>query len=442
MKTTSYFFAAILAIFVFCGGLPAQVTIGSSEAPQAFSVLELISGNNKGLRLPQLTTQVRDSLTTEFTTATTLSADQKALAQGLQIFNTTTKCVEAWNGAKWIATCHMCGDSPCVPPFAPSVSDHTLCSGATVADLSAIADPDHTLNCYSASAGGDPIASSVALTGGSYYVSQTNSHGYESERVEITVILISSAPSQPSAITGNTPVCRNTSGLVYSVTDVPGVTFAWTVPAGWSITAGQNTNSITVTTGTAGGTISVTPSNACGAGSVRNRNITVNNIPARPSVISGATTACSGATGLTYSVTSVSNVSYTWNLPAGWTQTAGENTNSITVTAGTAGGTITVTPNNACGAGTPSALPVGVSVCALPPEQGGTLWENRKYVGASAKRQTSSATCSTFHSARATSLRKRQEFHTDAENSHPYGIFIFIRTQINFHTDVNKFSSV
>ena len=75
----------------------AQVSIGDNKAPETFSVLELISGNNKGLRLPQMTEEQRDIMEKTF--------NGNTLAMGLQIFNTDSKCVETWNGAVWIEMC-------------------------------------------------------------------------------------------------------------------------------------------------------------------------------------------------------------------------------------------------------------------------------------------------------------------------------------------------
>ncbi|MDR1373312.1 MAG: hypothetical protein LBJ17_09420, partial [Dysgonamonadaceae bacterium] len=74
----------------------AQVTIGSLDDPQTFSVLELVS-TNRGMRLPQMTTAERETMqaTPEFTAKATTEA------MGLQIFNTTTGCVETWNGTVW-----------------------------------------------------------------------------------------------------------------------------------------------------------------------------------------------------------------------------------------------------------------------------------------------------------------------------------------------------
>lgn len=67
-------------------------------------------------------------------------------------------------------------------------------------------------------------------------------------------------------ITGPDEVCANATGNVYSVVNTPGSTYTWTVPAGATITAGQGTNSITVTFGTSGGDITVVETIGCGDG--------------------------------------------------------------------------------------------------------------------------------------------------------------------------------
>jgi len=77
----------------------AQVTIGSDKDPEVFSLLELVSGNNKGLRLPQIeTTAKRDAMAN-------VAFKTNPLSVGLQIFNMETKCVETWNGTTWICLC-------------------------------------------------------------------------------------------------------------------------------------------------------------------------------------------------------------------------------------------------------------------------------------------------------------------------------------------------
>ncbi len=86
-----------------------------------------------------------------------------------------------------------------------------------------------------------------------------------------TALSVITVPAQPSTITGSTLLCPSISGNIYSVTNVAGVTYTWAVlGTGWSVDSGNGSNSITLTTGTAGPqTLTVTPSNSCGNGTAR-----------------------------------------------------------------------------------------------------------------------------------------------------------------------------
>ena len=96
-----FFLTGILALAISGAALNAQVTVGALKAPQTFSVLELISKSQRGMRLPQLNTDQR--------TALEQSADfqnqKTGLARGLTIFNTDNNCMETWNGSEWISLC-------------------------------------------------------------------------------------------------------------------------------------------------------------------------------------------------------------------------------------------------------------------------------------------------------------------------------------------------
>ena len=96
--TKKSFLAIFLWLTLISSPMYSQVTIGADKSPESFSVLELISNHTQGMRLPQLTTQQRDDLTTEAFKANSLS-------NGLTIFNISTKCVNVWNGAVWIEWC-------------------------------------------------------------------------------------------------------------------------------------------------------------------------------------------------------------------------------------------------------------------------------------------------------------------------------------------------
>ncbi|NDV47906.1 hypothetical protein D0T49_12700 [Paludibacter sp. 221] len=80
------------SFFIFSA--TAQVTIGADKAPETFSALEVVSTTG-GFRLPQLTTDQRNKL----------SVSGKDLAEGLTIYNITTKCTDTWNGTAWISNC-------------------------------------------------------------------------------------------------------------------------------------------------------------------------------------------------------------------------------------------------------------------------------------------------------------------------------------------------
>ncbi|MFV8337097.1 LamG-like jellyroll fold domain-containing protein [Flavobacterium sp. RSP29] len=202
---------------------------------------------------------------------------------------------------------------------------------------------------------------------GTISVTATNSCGTSSAS-SLGVTVSPATPASPGLISGTPTVCPAIIGLTYSITAVPNATtYTWTVPTGWSITAGTGTNSITVTSGNTGqnGTISVTATNSCGTSSASSLGVTVSPAtPATPGAISGTVTQCPALTGQTYSIAAVANASsYTWTVPTGWTITGGAGTNSITVTSGTAGqnGTISVTATNSCGTSTANTLGVTVS---------------------------------------------------------------------------------
>ena len=91
------------------------------------------------------------------------------------------------------------------------------------------------------------------------------------------LVTVTSLPAQPSTITGWTVVEKGATSLKYSVTNVSGVTYNWTLPSGWTKTAGGTTNSIIVTAPTTTGnyTITVTPSNNSCNGTARTLSVRV-----------------------------------------------------------------------------------------------------------------------------------------------------------------------
>ena len=112
LSTKQNWLLTLMAIALL-SGLPAkaQVTIGDQKMPETFSILELVSGNNKGLRLPQITNSIqRDAQITNV-------GDFKSnpLYKGLQIYNLDAKQVETWDGNRWVVGSANSGEAIWLP---------------------------------------------------------------------------------------------------------------------------------------------------------------------------------------------------------------------------------------------------------------------------------------------------------------------------------------
>ena len=83
--------------------------------------------------------------------------------------------------------------------------------------------------------------------------------------------------------------------------------------------------------------------------------------------ISGYPTACTN-TPTTYSIPALTNGSYSWTIPAGWTINSGANSNIITVTPGNTGGIITAHEINGC-----ADLRDTITVSTVPPTVSGRV---------------------------------------------------------------------
>lgn len=132
----------------------------------------------------------------------------------------------------------------------------------------------------------------------------------------ISIITSPAIPGTPGAITGTAVQCPSVTGQVYSVTTVPNtITYDWSLPVGWNITAGVGTASITVTTGTGGqdGNITVKATNGCGSSTLSSKAVSVTpwsaptaSVTSQPTcaVNSGTITitAPSPGSGITYSI--------------------------------------------------------------------------------------------------------------------------------------------
>ncbi len=159
---------------------------------------------------------------------------------------------------------------------------------------------------------GDPytFGSAITLAPGQYlhvrvYIYDNTTSGTHDLVINsVTIIGTSCAlPSIPS-ISGSTSPCTGSTGNDYSIGAISGaISYGWTVPTGWSITANNTSYNPTITAGSASGNITVTVANSCGSSS-KSLSVNTTALPtvslASYSIFSNGATTVSPASGGTW----------------------------------------------------------------------------------------------------------------------------------------------
>jgi ABC-type transporter MlaC component len=200
-------------------------------------------------------------------------------------------------------------------------------------------------NVFTVTAAGSPYVVTVK-DGGTGCITNTNS------------VTVSAAPTAiPAAATGiNGPATGLCSGgnFTYTVQPAAGATsYVWTAPSGFSIVSGQGSPQVVMSvpagfTGSPG--VWSVPKNACG-GSAGFRLALSALQSIAPANIAGPTSVSAAQSGVEYSVANETGATYNWQVPTGASITAGQGSNSITVTFGNTSGNVSVAVTNACGTG-------------------------------------------------------------------------------------------
>ncbi len=202
--------------------------------------------------------------------------------------------------------------NPIPVPSAPILSIVNNCGNSTITASSV----SGTLNWSDAGSGNPRTVAS-----GTFTVTQTVS-GCTSANSNAVTANPNSFPTTSGISGNNNPAC-NATGVIYNVTLTAGSNYAWTVPAGASITSGTSgpdNNSITVDFGSSNGNVSVTETNSAGCiGSSQSLAITLQGCGLAAEFIADATTICSGqsVTFTDLSTGTSGSTSYSWDFGAG-----------------------------------------------------------------------------------------------------------------------------
>ncbi|NQX98372.1 MAG: hypothetical protein HRT73_10915, partial [Flavobacteriales bacterium] len=198
-----------------------------------------------------------------------------------------------------------------------------------------------------------------------------------------------SPATQPSAISGTTPICVGTAQNYSIPTVANAASYVWTVPAGWTINSGQGTTGINATSGSSGN-ICVTATNLCGTSAPTCYNVNVlANVNAgwtNPSTICAA----AGSINLNSLITGTGGGTWSGTGVSGNTFNPSSGTQSVTYTVGTApcqetsSQTITVAPNVNSGWTPPSSICANAGSISLTPlitGVGGGTWSGTGVTG-------------------------------------------------------------
>ena len=224
-----------------------------------------------------------------------------------------------------------------------------------------------------------PTYTFVPVNGDQVYVELTATECNTGMATSATSTMIVNPLPIPS-IAGNANSCLGETGVVYT-TEAGMSAYTWTISGG-TITAGQGTNSITVTWDALGVnkvTVIYTNTNNCTAASATNYTVNVYDRPTP--VVNGPVSAGVGTSQVYTTDAGMSN--YVWTVSAGGTITLGQGTNSITVLWNTAGNQyVTVNYNNANNCPATSATQYNVNVFSYPGPAGTITGSSAVCVGA------------------------------------------------------------
>ncbi len=314
------------------GGTPmpyGQVGI-DNNSPDASAALD-IQSTTGGLLIPRMTTLQQNAITSP--------------ATGLTIFNTTTNCYVFYGGVSigWENIACSCSTAPAAPVVDPA-SPTTVCGGNSYTySVGSVAGA--TGYTWAPPAGGAIISGQnsgtaailmpnvATTTAATITVQSYNSCG--APTATQYTITINPSPAAPTLLNGFTSVCQGQSNIAYSVANVAGNSYIWTLPTGFTGSSLSDSIIANISSTAVSGTVTVGTLNnttGCSSPTLASLPVTVNPTPSAPgTIIHNPSSVFHGSTGVVYSVPNTAGDTYTWTFPSGFTITSPPTASTVTV---------------------------------------------------------------------------------------------------------------
>jgi Big-like domain-containing protein/PKD domain-containing protein len=213
-------------------------------------------------------------------------------------------------------------------------------------------------------------AGSTGSNGGNVTLNLTVTNSSGCSRSNSANVTVNPVPTTPTITPNPTSVCASSTGN-QATGPAGATTYAWSITNG-TITSATNIQVITYTAGSAGSnggnvTLSLTVTNSFGCSASNSANVTVNALPATPTITPSPTSVCDSSTG-NHASGPAGASSYAWSITNG-TITSATNIQTITYTAGSTGSnsgnvTLSLTVTNAAGCSASNSA--NVTINALP----------------------------------------------------------------------------
>ncbi|NTW32172.1 MAG: hypothetical protein HGB12_06045 [Bacteroidetes bacterium] len=184
----------------------------SGAAPNNSAMLD-VSGTSQGVLINRMTSTERDAISAP-------------IPESLLIYNTTTKCFEAYSGSIWQSLSCLCTSAP--SSVSASASQTTLCSGSTLtltgsalgANNWSWTGPNNFVSSLQ-----NPTITNVSAGTGVYTLTVSNACG-SATAVNTAMVTVNPLPILTSSLTPSS-VCSNSTFSYTPTCSTGGTTFNW-----------------------------------------------------------------------------------------------------------------------------------------------------------------------------------------------------------------------